>query len=215
MKSGRWLRRSTSGLTATARCCARSMRTKCAARLFCWLWWGSRRSPPSTSCILAATRRVRAWWRRSPGASFPVSRCHCRPKWSRSCANTTARRGDRQRLRAATDYPLHRADRGLNCAATTLPAGSIRCSRQALAAPEMAPRFPIRLLESGSGPAGGGSIAAIDEVGLLKVGRRSPAPQAVTRPSRPLSGFFSAESRLLEFLCSAEKLPCSAEKFLC
>jgi len=43
-----------------------------------------------------------------------------------------------------------------------------------LASPEVARRFPIRLPESG--PAGGGSIAAIDEVRLFKVGRRAPAP---------------------------------------
>ena len=58
----------------------------------------------------------------SPSASFPVSRCHCRRKRCRSYANTNARRGARQRLRAATDYPLHRADRGLNCTAAALPA---------------------------------------------------------------------------------------------
>ena len=47
----------------------------------------------------------------SPNASFPISRCHCRRKWCRSYANMNAQRGARQRLPAATDYPLSRGSR--------------------------------------------------------------------------------------------------------
>ena len=95
MESGRWPRRSTSGLAA-------------AATVLRPLDADEVRRGIALRC--------------SPNASFPVSRCHCRRKWCRSYANTNARRGARQRLPAATDYLPHRADRGLNCTAATLPA---------------------------------------------------------------------------------------------
>jgi hypothetical protein len=81
---------------------------------------GSRRSP-SASGIPAGTRRMSARWRCSPSASFPVSRCHCRPKWCPSCGDTNAT----TRLANAFVQPLitrYIGHRGLNCAPATLPA---------------------------------------------------------------------------------------------